>query len=196
MNSAQLKSALEAVLFASGEPIELERLAEAVEADSDITKQALEELAGEYEARNSAIALLNLDGKYQFSTRPDYAEYIKRAMEQKRKAPLSQAAFEVLAIIAYNQPVTKSFIEQVRGVDCSGVIASLLRRELIEEAGRLDLPGRPLIYCTTTNFLRTFCISSLSELPPLPENDEGVRLVSEITAAEQTDIPEQVLLTK
>lgn len=179
MNSAQLKSALEAVLFASGEPIKLERLAEAVEAGVDITEQALLELSAEYEKRNSGIELLRLENKYQLATRPEYADCIKRAMEEKRQAPLSQAALEVLAIIAYNQPVTKSFIEQVRGVDCSGVISSLLRRELIEEAGRLDLPGRPLLYCTTTNFLRTFCISSLDELPPLPENDDAVKIISE-----------------
>ena len=90
-------------------------------------------------------------------------------LEIKRNAPLSQAAFEVLAIIAYNQPVTKAFVEQIRGVDCSGVISTLCQRELIEEKGRLDLPGRPLIYGTTSNFLRCFCLASLEDLPAVPE---------------------------
>ena len=98
-----------------------------------------------------------------------YAPQIRTAMDLRRNVPLSQAAMEVLAVVAYNQPVTKSFIEQVRGVDCSGVIGSLTTKDLIEEKGRLELPGRPLLYGTTENFLRCFSISSLDELPPLPQ---------------------------
>ena len=103
-------------------------------------------------------------------TRTEFSEEVRRVLEMKRNVPLSQAAFEVLAVVAYNQPVTKSFIEQVRGVDCSGVITSLCAKELIEEKGRLDLPGRPMQYQTTTLFLRSFGIESLTELPPLPQS--------------------------
>jgi segregation and condensation protein B len=102
-----------------------------------------------------------------------YAPQIRTAMDLRRNVPLSQAAMEVLAVVAYNQPVTKSFIEQVRGVDCSGVIGSLTTKDLIEEKGRLELPGRPLLYGTTENFLRCFSISSLDELPPLPQKQEN-----------------------
>ena len=102
----------------------------------------------------------------------EYAPQIRTIMDLRRNSPLSQAALEVLAVVAYNQPVTKAFVEQVRGVDCSGVIGSLTLKGLVEEKGRLELPGRPLLYGTTENFLRCFNISSLEELPPLPENDE------------------------
>ena len=102
----------------------------------------------------------------------EYAPQIRIVMDLRRNTPLSQAAAEVLAVIAYNQPVTKAFVEQVRGVDCSGVVANLISRELIEEKGRLELPGRPLVYGTTDHFLRCFNISSLDELPPLPEEQE------------------------
>ena len=102
----------------------------------------------------------------------EYAPQIRTVMDLRRNTPLSQAALEVLAVVAYNQPVTKAFVEQVRGVDCSGVIGSLTAKGLVEEKGRLELPGRPLLYGTTENFLRCFNISSIDELPPLPENDE------------------------
>ena len=100
-----------------------------------------------------------------------YAPQIRTVMDLRRNTPLSQAALEVLAVVAYNQPVTKAFVEQIRGVDCSGVIGSLTSKDLIEEKGRLELPGRPLLYGTTENFLRCFNISSIEELPPLPEDD-------------------------
>ncbi|MEG1437114.1 MAG: SMC-Scp complex subunit ScpB, partial [Oscillospiraceae bacterium] len=107
-------------------------------------------------------------------TRTEFAQQVRSVLDIRRNTPLSQAAFEVLAVVAYNQPVTKSFVEQVRGVDCSGVMASLSQKGLIEEKGRLDLPGRPLIYGTTPEFLRCFCISSLDELPPLPNSETEV----------------------
>ena len=105
-------------------------------------------------------------------SKKEFAPQIRTVMDLRRNTPLSQAALEVLAVVAYNQPVTKAFVEQVRGVDCSGVIGSLTTKGLVEEKGRLELPGRPLLYGTTENFLRCFNISSLDELPPLPENDE------------------------
>ena len=170
MNNSELIPMLEAVLFAMGEPIEIERLCVALELDEIVVSDALAKLQEKYEDDNCGICLLKLDNKYQICTKQKFADSIRSVIEVKKNAPLSQAAFEVLAIIAYNQPVTKAFVEQIRGVDCSGVISSLCQKSLIEERGRLDLPGRPLIYGTTAEFLRCFCISSLDELPPLPEN--------------------------
>ena len=171
----KLKSVLEAVLFASGEPLDLEKTAKTLLVDKESIKNALSEMMEEYQKDSHGIELLNLAGKYQFATKEEFAPEIRAVLSMKKNTPLSSAAFEVLAIIAYNQPVTKAFIEQVRGVDCSGVIATLCQRNLIEEHGRLDLPGRPLLYCTTDNFLRCFEISSLDELPELPEKTESIR---------------------
>ncbi len=172
MKLKQMESTLEAVLFAVGEPIEVQRLALALEWDELIVSQLLDRLQEKYDETDAGVCLLRLEDRVQICSRKEYAEEIRKVLEVKRNAPLSQAAFEVLAIIAYNQPVTKSFIEQIRGVDCSAVLSSLLQKSLIEERGRLDLPGRPLIYGTTPDFLRVFCISSLSELPSLPEHPE------------------------
>ena len=115
---------------------------------------------------------MKLEDSYQMCSNPIYAEEIRQALDLHRNTPLSQAAMEVLAIVAYNQPVTKAFVEQIRGVDCSGVLGSLTAKGLIEERGRLELPGRPLLYGTTSDFLRCLNISSLNELPPLPHKKE------------------------
>ena len=116
--------------------------------------------------------MLQLDHTLQFAVNPAFLAPVRTALDLRSSAPLSQAAMEVLAVIAYNQPVTKAFVEQVRGVDCSGVIGSLVQKALIEERGRLDLPGKPLLYGTTENFLRCMGIRSLLELPPLPQEEE------------------------
>ncbi len=170
----RLHNAVEAVVFASGEPVEVQKIAQAFAMNENDICEILDHLVETYEERKCGIVLKKLGASYQFLSRPEYVEDIRKVLDVRRNQPLSQAAFEVLAIIAYNQPVTKSFIEQVRGVDCSGVIGTLCQRDLIEECGRLDLPGRPLLYCTTTNFLRCFCLSSLEELPELPEDNEGI----------------------
>ena len=191
MNKKDMISALEAVLFSSGEPISKKRLAEVF----DIEEKQIDELAAGLEKslseRGSGLTVLKLENAYQISTRTEYAEYIRAAFDIKRKTPLSPASLEVLAVIAYNQPVTRAFIEQVRGVDCSGVISTLVEKELIEERGRLELPGRPLLYGTTKNFLRCFSLSDLSELPPLPKeqaqvSDLGEQLTIE-TVEEQVE---------
>lgn len=199
MKLQQMESTLEAVLFAVGEPIEIQRLALALEWDELIVSQLLDRLQEKYDDTNAGVCLLRLDDRVQLCSRREYAEEIRKVLEVKRNAPLSQAAFEVLAIIAYNQPVTKSFIEQIRGVDCSAVLSSLLQKSLIEERGRLDLPGRPLIYGTTPDFLRVFCISSLSELPSLPERPAQNDANEQETAEEEkndsenaTDFPRTV----
>ncbi len=171
MKASKLQAAAEAILFASGEPIELEKIATALEIDSELCEQVLYNLSAQLDERKSGICVLKLGDKYQLSSRSEFAEVIRDVLELRKNTPLSQAAFEVLAIVAYNQPITKSYIEQVRGVDCSGVISTLCQKKLIEEKGRLDLPGRPLIYGTTSDFLRCFSISSLEELPVIPQGD-------------------------
>ncbi len=181
MTFIELRAAAEAVLFASGEPVEADKIAQALEITIDEVVKLMDSIIEELNNRNSGICVIKLDDKYQMCTRLELAKYVRNALEIKKHAPLSQAAFEVLAIVAYNQPVTKSFIEQVRGVDCSGPIANLVQKSLIEEKGRLDLPGRPLLYGTTDGFLRCFCISSLSELPPLPEQ------ATEVETSEEAD---------
>ena len=170
MEKKLYKSAIEAVLFASGEPVELERLAEAIEMEKNITEAVADELMEEYRKRGGGIMMVKLDGAYQFCSARDYASYVRRAMDLRRNTPLSQAAMEVLAIVAYNQPVTRSRIEQVRGVDCSAVMQTLMLKGLIEECGRLEMPGRPLLYGTTKNFLRCFSMETLEQLPDLPED--------------------------
>ena len=171
MEERKLKNAVEAVIFASGTPVELSRIAQALQIGALQAMSICDGLVEEYEKADRGIRIVRLNDSYQMCTVEEYADVIREVMDIKRNAPLSQAASEVLAIIAYNQPVTKAFVEQVRGVDCSGVVSSLVARQLIEEKGRLELPGRPLVYGTTEHFLRCFHISSLGELPPLPNEE-------------------------
>ena len=168
----QYEKIAESILFAGGEPVDQKTVAQAMELDEDAAVAVLESLKTKYERFEGSIEVRRLETQWQLCTKAEYEPYIRGAFEIKRNAPLSQAALEVLAIIAYNQPVTRAFAEQVRGVDSSGVISTLVEKGLIEEAGRLDLPGRPVAYRTTDTFLRCFGISSLAELPPLP-NQEG-----------------------
>ena len=172
MKMNKLSACVEAILFAAGEPMEVERIAEAMEEDVDVISMALENLSMTLFSIESGIKLLKMENKYQLCTDMQFADKIRNALEIKKNTPLSNAAFEVLAVIAYNQPVTKSFIEQVRGVDCSSVIQNLIAKGLVEERGRLELPGRPLVYGTTSEFLKCFCVSGLDELPDLPEHDD------------------------
>lgn len=167
-----LVSTIEAMLFASGDPVEASKLAEVLDIDIETVEKMLGHLSALYDERSSGLMIIRLDNKYQICTREKYSEEVRKLMEIKKNTPLSNAAFEVLAVIAYNKTVTRSFIEQVRGVDCSGPISSLVQKGLIEEKGRMDLPGRPLIYGTTDRFLRCFSLNSLEDLPDLPKNDE------------------------
>lgn len=173
MEREKLKSTVEAVLFACGTPVPEEKIAQALEITPETIHELCQELAKEYSQRNSGIQIIRLNQSWQMCSVEEFAPCIRTVMDLRRNTPLSQAASEVLAVIAYNQPVTKAFIEQIRGVDCSGVISSLISRELIEEKGRLELPGKPLIYGTTEHFLRCFHLCSLEELPPLPEEKES-----------------------
>jgi len=171
VEAEKLKPAIEAILFACGTPAELTKIAQALEIKEEKAEELLKSLMEDYSSRKSGIKIVRLGKSYQMCTEKEYAEIIRTVLDLRRNSPLSQAALEVLAIIAYNQPVTKAFVEQIRGVDCSGVVSSLVARELIEEKGRLELPGRPLIYGTTENFLRCFNVSDVSELPPLPQKN-------------------------
>lgn len=176
------KSIFETIVFASGEPIEIEKIAQTMNITTDEVEKIGQLLSEEYIKQNRGFKLIKLDNKFQMCSSPEYFEYVKEIMEIRRNSPLSQAAFEVLAVIAYNQPVTKSVVEQVRGVDCTGVISSLSEKGLIEEKGRLDLPGRPLVYGTTDNFLRSFSLDSLAKLPPIPQDEQELSQTEQNTA--------------
>ena len=179
MNKKETLAALEAVLFASGDPISIERLSQVFEVKPENIENYIAELSSKLDNLNSGFKVVRLENTYQLVTRECYAEYIKKAFDIKRRTPLSPAALEVLAVIAYNQPVTRAFIEQVRGVDCSGVVSTLVEKGLIEERGRLELPGRPLLYGTTKTFLRSFSLNDLGDLPPLPKDNPEVNDVGE-----------------
>lgn len=165
MDLKKLESAVMSVLFACGEPISADRLSDALETDKATLIKVIRILKDRLEEENLGIVILKLGEEYQLSSDPDNAEYVKTALDRRKNVPLSQAAMEVLAVIAYNQPVTKGFVEQVRGVNSDAVVAGLCEKNLIEEAGRLDLPGHPISYKTTANFLRCFGLESLSDLP-------------------------------
>lgn len=173
MSERNCKCAIEAILFASGESVSIGRIAAALELTKNEAERLAEELMAEYISAQRGITIIRLEDSYQMVSVKDYAKGIRTVMDLRRNTPLSQAALEVLAVIAYNQPVTKAFVEQVRGVDCSGVIGSLTTKDLIEEKGRLELPGRPLIYGTTENFLRCFSLSGLEDLPDPPEKADA-----------------------
>ena len=179
MNKQQTLSALEAVLFASGAPISIDRLSQVFEIKPEEIEQNIKELKAKLDSNNSGFDVVRLENTYQLVTREEFAPYIKKAFDIKRRTPLSPASLEVLAVIAYNQPVTRAFIEQVRGVDCSGVVSTLVEKGLIEERGRLELPGRPLLYGTTKTFLRSFSLNDLSDLPPLPKDNPEVNDIGE-----------------
>ena len=173
MEIKQYQAAVEAIVFASGEPVPLSRLALALELDEATTARIADDWMQDINTRGGGLTALKLDDRYQLCSSKACASYVRKAMDIRRNTPLSQAAMEVLAIIAYNQPVSRPFVEQVRGVDCSAVMQGLQQKGLIEERGRMDLPGRPLLYGTTPNFLRCFGLSSLEQLPPLPQKQEN-----------------------
>ena len=172
MKIREMQSKMEAILFAAGEPMEIGKLGQVLELDLETVEKILRLLADRYGEEESGLCLLRLDDSVQISIRPQWSSLVRSALDMRRNVPLSQAAMEVLAVLAYNQPVTRAYIEQVRGVDCSGAISGLINKGLVEERGRLELPGRPLLYGTTLDFLRCMGLSSLEELPPLPEMKE------------------------
>ena len=173
MNQKKLRAAVEAMLFAYAEPIGVDKLAQALQMPVSSVEPVLEELRTRYAREDSGLCLLHLNTHWQLATKADFAEPIRRVLDTRRSVPLGPAAMETLTVIAYNQPVSRAFIEQVRGVDSSSSVSGLLEKGLIEEAGRLDLPGRPVAFRTTDVFLRCFGLSSLGDLPPIHSGEES-----------------------
>jgi len=180
-------SAVEAILFAHGEPIEAEKLCAAAGVEADMPEKLVQLLIDRYESTGSALTVLKLGNSYQLAVKAEFFDYVRAALESKKNTPLSPAAMEVLTIIAYNQPVTKGFVEHVRGIDSSSVVNSLVEKNLLEEAGRLDVPGKPIAYKTTSAFLRCFQLSSLDDLPALPDSDGQVSF-DEILISNDEDV--------
>lgn len=168
MDLHDLEAAIEGILFASGEPIGIDRICVALELDKDTAEQILQKLEDHYAYERRGIRLVRMDDTYQLCSAPDYAEVIRKAFEIRKSAKLSQPALEVLTIIAYYQPTTRAYVDQVRGVDSSYTMGLLQERKLIEECGRLQVPGRPHQYRTTKEFLRVFHLRSLDDLPEMP----------------------------
>lgn len=165
MELEEIKRCLEAVLFAAGEPVGLQRLATAIGAPQEQIEQAAKELMDMYSFERRGVRILALEDSYQMVSAQDMSDVITRALETRKPPKLTASALETLTVIAYYQPCTKAFVEQIRGVDSSYTVSALLNKHLIEERGRLSVPGRPILYGTTSDFLRTFGLSSLEELP-------------------------------
>lgn len=171
----EVESAIEGILFASGEPLPIDRICLALDLDRPTAEQVLQKLGDYYAFERRGIRLVRMEDSYQLCSSPDYADVIRKAFEIRKTAKLSQPALEVLTIIAYYQPTTRAYIDQVRGVDSAYTVTTLLERGLIESCGKLDAPGRPSLYRTSALFLRTMGMQSLDELPVLPDlsSDEG-----------------------
>lgn len=176
LEEKRIESILEGILFAAGEPVEAFRLAAVMDVETAEINAAAARLADFYRYEQRGVRLLKLGDSYQLATSPDHADIIRRALETRKPPRLSPSLLEVLTIIAYFQPTTRGYVEQVRGVDSSHSFRTLMDRGLIEEAGKLAVPGRPTLFKTTPLFLKSFNLSSLEDLPPLPENGEDGQL--------------------
>lgn len=180
MEQSELQRAIEAILFASGEPVEISRLAVALETDEADIADAVDGLADALSFNRRGIRILRLEKAYQMVSSGEMADYITKTLETRKPPKLSASQLEALTIIAYYQPATKAMVEQIRGVDSSYSIGALLNKKLIEDAGRLNVPGRPILYRTTPDFLRTFGLRSLEELPAIDKVSLGEPLVEEM----------------
>ena len=186
MELKELEGAIEGILFAAGDPVPVDRICFVLEQDKETVESVCQRLADQYSYERRGTRLVKLDNSWQMCSAPEYADYIRKTLESRKPAKLSQPALEVLSIIAYFQPVTRAYIEQVRGVDSSYTVGLLLERELICEAGRLSVPGRPMQFRTTKNFLRSFGLTTLDDLPELPSaTQEGVQMTLELETAIQ-----------
>lgn len=192
MDSNELQRVIEAILFASGERIEVSRLSEVLEVDPDEIQKAADELANNLAFERRGIRILKLEDGYQMVSSGEMADYISKALETRKPPKLSSSQLETLTIIAYYQPATKAVVEQIRGVDSSYSVGALLNKKLIEEAGRLNVPGRPIQYKTTPDFLRTFGLQSLEDLPPIEKVNFGEPLDQDPDQLQiQTEEPQQ-----
>ena len=187
MELEQLQRTIEAILFAAGERIEIQRLADVLETDPSEIEKATDALADEYAFQRRGIRILKLEKGYQMVSSGEMADYVTKALETRKPPKLSSSQLETLTLIAYYQPATTAMVEQIRGVDSAYSVAALLNKKLIEEAGRLNVPGRPIQYRTTPDFLRTFGLSSLEELPPIEKIifGEPIELPQEQPAVEE-----------
>jgi len=174
MSGHEIECATEAILFVSGEPVKISRIADVLGVEAEDVESAADRLRDNYSFVRRGIRLVRLEDTLQLCSSPEYADYIRRALETRKPPQLSQPALEVLSIIAYFGPVTKAYVEQIRGVDSSYTIGHLQERELVESCGRLAVPGRPMLFRTTHTFLRTFGLESLKELPELPHVESAV----------------------
>lgn len=179
MEREDLQRAIEAILFAAGEPIEIARLSAVLEADPKDIEEAANVLADELAFNRRGIRIIKLEKRYQMVSSGEMADFITAALETRKPPKLSSSQLEALTIVAYYQPATKAMVEQIRGVDSSYSIGALLNKKLIEDAGRLNVPGRPILYRTTPNFLRTFGLSSLEELPEIEKVSFGEPVIVE-----------------
>ena len=186
MEQTELERAIEAILFAAGERVEIARLAATLETDPDEVERTADALADKLAFERRGIRILKLEKGYQMVSSGEMADYVTKALETRKPPKLSSSQLEALTIIAYYQPATKAMVEQIRGVDSSYSISSLMNKKLIEEAGRLNVPGRPIQYKTTPDFLRTFGLSSLEELPPIEKISFGEPIPEEEPAQEDT----------
>ena len=188
----EIASAVEGILFAAGEPVDIKRICLALELDRETAETVLRQLGDGYAFERRGIRLLHMEDSYQLCSAPEYADVIRKAFEVRKPDKLSQPALEALTIIAYYQPTTRAYVDQVRGVDSSYTVGLLLDRGLIEECGRLQVPGRPILYRTTKHFLRSFHLSSLDDLPEIPgmEAEGQMRLAADGTVADEADVME------
>ena len=186
MEITDLQRGIEAILFASGEPVEADRLAMALEADRKDVVKVCDEMVSQWAFERRGIRVIKLDKAYQMVSSGEMSDYVSKALETRKPPKLSASQLEALTIVAYYQPATKAMVEQIRGVDSSYSISALLNKKLIEEAGRLNVPGRPILYRTTAAFLRTFGLTSLEELPEI----ERVSFSEPIELVEQQEIAE------
>lgn len=179
MEMDKMKAIIEAILFSAGRPVETKEFMSALEISFEAVQDIMEDMRNEYKNEKRGIELVKTNDSYQLCTKPEYYEYIYPVFDKRSKPNLSQAALEVLSIIAYNPKITRAEIEQIRGVNSDGTIYKLLEYELIQDVGKLDAPGRPTIYSTTNNFLKMFGITNLEELPELPRYkiDENEQIV-------------------
>ena len=183
----EIESTIEGILFASGEPVSVDRICVALELDRPTAERVLQKLMDYYSYERRGIRILKLEKGYQMVSAGDQSAYVTKALETRKPPKLSSSQLETLTIIAYYQPATKAMVEQIRGVDSAYSVAALLNKKLIEEAGRLNVPGRPIQYRTTPDFLRTFGLSSLEELPPIDKISFGEPIeIPEETAGEGT----------
>lgn len=201
MDIEKIEAVIEAVLFTMGESVEVEKLAAAIEHDVDTTKKIVHNMMDKYEENNRGIKIIELENAFQMCTKPEYYEQLIKVASQPRKYALTDVLLETLSIIAYKQPVTKLEIEKIRGVSCEHAVNKLVEYGLAKELGRLDAPGRPMLFGTTEEFLRVFGVQSIEELPVISEDmieqfkDEAeMELKSEMSASSADEDENQLTL--